>query len=98
MAVDGTAYIWNVTWANTSHFPDQLPYIFPDGIVRLAYNATMGQLYMSPVDTSYTEADNWTVPNPVPMNSPNPPLAGTFRFPATFTPYTPTTISNGDYW
>jgi hypothetical protein len=98
MAVDGTAYMWNVTWANTSSFPNQLPYIRPTGIVRLAYNAAMGQLYMSPVDTSYTGTGNWTISNPVPMNSQNPALAGTFRFPATFTPYTPVTISNGNYW
>ena len=98
MAVDGTAYIWNVTWDNSSTFPDQLPYIRPNGLVRLAYNAVMGQLYMSPVDTNYTGEGNWTISNPVPMNSPNPALPGTFRFPATFTPYTPVTISNGNYW
>ena len=79
------AYIFNVTWADSS-----------TGKVRMGYDANGGTLFMTTVDTGSNDwqtADPSTLPGPT-----NPVQAGTFSFPATFTLYTPTTESNGNYW
>jgi hypothetical protein len=77
------AYIFNVTWADSS-----------TGKVRMSWN-TSGLLTISVIDTAYTD---WETANPANGSNPNPVLAGTFSFPATFTPYTPLIESNGNIW
>jgi len=79
------AYIFNVTWADSS-----------TGKVRMAYNAGSGYLFITTVDTGSTD---WQTASPSTYPSPtNPVQAGTFSFPATFTLYSPTTEANGNYW
>jgi hypothetical protein len=77
------AYIFNVTWADSS-----------TGKVRMSWN-TSGLLTISVIDTAYTD---WETANPANGSNPNPVLAGTFSFPATFTPVTPLIESNGNAW
>ena len=77
------AYIFNVTWADSS-----------TGKVRMSWN-TSGLLTISVIDTAYTD---WQIANPAISSNPNPVLAGTFSFPATFTPVTPLIESNGNAW
>jgi hypothetical protein len=79
------AYIFNVTWADGR-----------TGKVRMGWQGTSGQLLLSVIDTASTDwqiASLLTYPGPT-----NPALAGTFNFPATFTPHTPLIEANGDYW
>ena len=79
------AYIFNVTWADSS-----------TGKVRMGYNASSGVLFITTVDTGSTD---WQTASPSTYPGPtNPVQAGTFSFPATFTLYTPTTESSGNYW
>jgi hypothetical protein len=79
------AYIFDVTWADSS-----------TGKVRMSWN-TSGNLTISVIDTAYTD---WQTAAPGTQNSfpTNPVKAGTFNFPATFTPYTPLTESWGQAW
>ena len=77
------AYIFNVTWADNS-----------TGIVRMGW--LDGALLISVVNTA---TNDWQTSSPAQQPGPsNLTLAGTFMFPATFTPYTPLIESNGDYW
>ena len=79
------AYIFNVTWADSS-----------TGKVRMGYDANGGTLFITTVDTG---SNDWQTADPATLPGPtNPVQAGTFNFPATFTLYTPTTESSGNYW
>ena len=76
-------YIFNVTWADSS-----------TGKVRMSWNI-YGQLNITVIDTAYTD---WETSNPANSSNSNPVKAGTFNFPATFTPVTPLIESNGNAW
>jgi hypothetical protein len=78
------AYIFNVTWADSS-----------TGKVRMSWDGIDGYLTLSIINTAYTD---WQTANPFNASNPNPILGGTFAFPATFTPYTPLIESSGDTW
>ena len=81
---DFNAYIFNVTWADSS-----------TGKVRMSWQPD-GYLKLSVVDTATTDwqtADPGTYPGPTNLTK-----AGTFNFPAVFTPYTPLIEANGNYW
>lgn len=81
---DFNAYIFNVTWADSS-----------TGIVRMAWGPG-GYLRLSVVDTA---TNDWQIASPLTYPGPtNLTKAGTFNFPATFTPYAPLTEANGSYW
>ena len=79
------AYIFNVTWADNS-----------TGKVRMSWGIN-GTLTISVIDTT---SDDWQTATPGTQNGfpTNPIKAGTFNFPATFTPYTPLTESWGQAW
>jgi len=86
----GYAYLWNVTWGDNS-----------TGVVRMQWSSDLilgttnnGVLRLSPVDTTINT--DWQTPdtsftNPYPVYPSNAIKTGTFRFPATFTPYSPLT-------
>jgi hypothetical protein len=81
---DFNAYIFNVTWADSS-----------TGKVRMSWQPD-GYLKISVVNTATNDwqtADPGTYPGPT-----NLTLAGTFNFPAVFTPYTPLIESSGNFW
>jgi len=83
------AYIYNVSWAAGS--------TVSSGLVRMSYYAVGddGSFYITtvdPTDTAYQTA------NPANSDPGSATLPGTFNFPATFTLYSPTTESGGDYW
>ena len=81
---DFNAYIFNVTWADSS-----------TGKVRMSWQPD-GYLKISVVNTATNDwqtADPGTYPGPT-----NLTLAGTFSFPAVFTPYTPLIEANGNFW
>jgi hypothetical protein len=61
----------------------------------MSWDGLDGDLTLSIIDTAYTD---WQTANPLNTGNPNPVLAGTFAFPATFTPYTPLIESNGNAW
>ena len=77
------AYIFHVTWADSS-----------TGIVRMSWDP-YGKLFLSVIDTA---SNDWQTANPAATSPTTPTLAGTFGFPATFTPYAPLIESNGNYW
>jgi hypothetical protein len=80
-----TGYIWNVTWNNGTGVAK----------VRMGWDPVTKSLYISPIDTSVsgwnTEVDSQTPPSTASN-------AGSFTFPAVFSPYTPKTILNQDVW
>ena len=65
------------------------------GKVRMSWDASSGGLTLCVIDTAYTD---WQTANPANSGNPNPVKAGTFNFPATFTPYTPLIESSGNAW
>ena len=85
LANDGTAYIFHVQWSTGS--------TVTQGLVRLSFNTTI--LNVSPVNTN---ENYWETSSPISTTPPNSVLTGVFNFPATFTPYFPTIISDGNYW
>ena len=78
------AYIFNVTWADSS-----------TGKVRMSWNSDDGYLFISVINTGPTY---WQVSDPANGPNLNPVLGGTFGFPATFTPVTPLIESMGNLW
>jgi hypothetical protein len=78
------AYIFNVIWADSS-----------TGKVRMSWDASGGLLTLCVIDTT---SSDWEIASPLDSGNPNPVKAGTFNFPATFTPVTPLIESNGDAW
>jgi hypothetical protein len=85
LAIDGTAYIFHVQWSTGS--------TVTQGLVRLSFNTTI--LNVSPVNTNESY---WETSSPINTTPPNSVLTGIFNFPAIFTPYFPTIISDGNYW
>ena len=79
------AYIFNVIWADNS-----------TGLVRMSWTM-YGQINISVIDTAYTD---WETASPGTQygGNTNPVKAGTFNFPATFTPVIPLIESSGDAW
>jgi len=81
------SYIFNVTWSAGSPVTN--------GLVRMGYNASDGTLYMTSVDPSNAD---YQIANPASVDPGGATLPGTYNFPATFTLYSPTTESGGNYW
>ena len=86
LLIDGTAYIFNVTWGAGSSIAS--------GKVMLGFNFVSQYLAISAV---YTGDNNWETPGQNILNGGPMATAGTFNFPATFSLYTPT-IANSAIW
>jgi hypothetical protein len=66
-----------------------------NGLVRMGYDANYGTLYITSIDPSNTAYETASPLNNDPGGA---TLPGTYNFPATFTLYSPTTESGGNYW
>jgi len=81
------AYIFEVTWGAGS--------TVPNGLVRMGYNGTTGQLNITTVDPTNTA---YETANPANQDPGGATIPGTFNFSATFTLRTPAIQSGGLYW